>query len=196
MAVKIQFRRGTASEWTAANPVLDEGELGIETDTSKFKIGNGSTQWNSLAYGGIEGSNTGLFLNPILRSTEERWSVSATAATGTVAIDVLTANAWAYTIDATGNWTINFRGNSTTSLNSILEVGDSVTVAFSVKMGTTGYRATSHQIDGASVTPLWQGGLAPSSSAITSGTDLYLYTILKLTSTPTYQVYASVTGFA
>jgi hypothetical protein len=51
MAVRIQFRRGTASQWTSANPVLAEGELGYETDTSKFKIGNGSTAWNSLNYG-------------------------------------------------------------------------------------------------------------------------------------------------
>lgn len=55
MPTKIQFRRGTYSQWTAANPVLAEGELGIETDTNKFKLGNGTSAWNSLAYGGIQG---------------------------------------------------------------------------------------------------------------------------------------------
>jgi hypothetical protein len=55
MAIQIQFRRGTASEWTSANPILAVGEMGIETDTNLFKIGNGSTAWNSLAYGGLEG---------------------------------------------------------------------------------------------------------------------------------------------
>jgi hypothetical protein len=55
MAVQIQFRRGTASAWTTANPTLAEGEMGIETDTDKFKIGDGLTAWTSLSYGGIQG---------------------------------------------------------------------------------------------------------------------------------------------
>lgn len=50
MAIQIQFRRDTASDWTAENPTLVSGELGYETDTGKFKIGDGSTAWNSLAY--------------------------------------------------------------------------------------------------------------------------------------------------
>lgn len=50
MAVKIQFRRSTAAEWTAANPLLAIGELGLETDTGKFKVGNGSNNWTTLAY--------------------------------------------------------------------------------------------------------------------------------------------------
>ena len=50
MAVIIQIRRGTAAEWTSANPVLAHGEMGVETDTLKVKIGNGSTVWVSLPY--------------------------------------------------------------------------------------------------------------------------------------------------
>ena len=56
MAVQIQFRRDTAAAWTAANPVLAAGELGLETDTTYYKIGNGSTAWTSLAYGSIQGA--------------------------------------------------------------------------------------------------------------------------------------------
>jgi hypothetical protein len=56
MAVQIQFRRATAAEWTAANTILAEGELGLETDTTFYKIGTGSTAWTSLAYGSIQGS--------------------------------------------------------------------------------------------------------------------------------------------
>jgi hypothetical protein len=55
MAVQIQFRRDTAAAWTAANPTLAAGELGLETDTTYYKIGDGSTAWNSLAYGTIAG---------------------------------------------------------------------------------------------------------------------------------------------
>lgn len=55
MAVQIQLRRGTASQWTSANPTLAIGEMGVETDTDQFKIGDGTTAWNSLAYGGLIG---------------------------------------------------------------------------------------------------------------------------------------------
>ena len=48
--VRIQVRRGTASEWTAANPVLAAGEMGVETNTNKFKFGNGTDAWTSLSY--------------------------------------------------------------------------------------------------------------------------------------------------
>jgi hypothetical protein len=52
----IQLRRGTAAQWTSANPTLAAGEIGLETDTDKLKIGNGSTGWTSLAYSsGIQG---------------------------------------------------------------------------------------------------------------------------------------------
>ena len=50
MADIIQIRRDTAANWTSANPVLAQGELGVETDTDKIKIGDGSTAWTSLGY--------------------------------------------------------------------------------------------------------------------------------------------------
>ena len=50
MATRIQKRRDTAANWTAVNPVLAQGEEGIELDTNKEKIGNGTTAWNSLPY--------------------------------------------------------------------------------------------------------------------------------------------------
>jgi hypothetical protein len=53
MAVQIQLRRGTASAWTAANPTLAVGEFAVETDTDKYKIGDGSTAWTSLSYSSL-----------------------------------------------------------------------------------------------------------------------------------------------
>lgn len=50
MPIKIQLRRGTAAEWTTANPTLAEGEMGLEKDTGKFKVGTGSAAWSSLSY--------------------------------------------------------------------------------------------------------------------------------------------------
>ena len=55
MAVQIQLRNDTAANWTSANPVLAVGEIGVETDTDQFKLGDGVTSWTSLGYGGIQG---------------------------------------------------------------------------------------------------------------------------------------------
>lgn len=56
MAVRIQFRRGTAAEWTSANPTLAAGEVGYEVDTAQIKIGNGSSTWTSLPYAAVSAS--------------------------------------------------------------------------------------------------------------------------------------------
>jgi hypothetical protein len=55
MAVQIQFRNDTAANWTAADPILAIGEMGIESDTDQFKVGNGEDSWSDLPYGGIVG---------------------------------------------------------------------------------------------------------------------------------------------
>src|SRR5208337_2981054 len=54
-STQIQLRRGTAAQWTSTNPTLAQGEIGYETDTTKFKVGDGVTAWASLAYGGLTG---------------------------------------------------------------------------------------------------------------------------------------------
>ena len=131
---------------------------------------------------------------PILVSPEERINVVASAATGTVALDALTAGTMLYTSNATGNWTLNVRGSSSTSLNSILATNDSITVVFLNTNGATAYYQTAFQIDGASVTPKWQGGTAPSSGN-TSSIDAYVFNIIK-TASSTFTVLASQTKFA
>ena len=59
--ITIKLRRGTQAQWAATNPVLAEGEFGAETDTRKFKIGNGVTAWNSLSYWGSAGGGAADF---------------------------------------------------------------------------------------------------------------------------------------
>jgi hypothetical protein len=68
MAVRIQFRRGTAAEWAAANPTLAAGEAGYETDTAKFKFGTGNTVWNSLSYAGVNQSDIQNAVNAVIDS--------------------------------------------------------------------------------------------------------------------------------
>lgn len=59
MSIKIQLRRGTAAQWTAADTILAQGEFGVEVDTGKFKIGNGTSTWTTLVYpSGIGGMSS------------------------------------------------------------------------------------------------------------------------------------------
>ncbi len=63
MATTIQFRRDTSLNWSVQNPILTQGELGLELDTIMYKIGDGTTAWNSLPYGTLSGTVNGLGFN-------------------------------------------------------------------------------------------------------------------------------------
>jgi hypothetical protein len=118
---------------------------------------------------------------PVIVSPEERTTVSATAATGTINFDAVTQGVLYYTSNASANWTLNVRGSSGATLNSILATGDAITVSFLVTNGSTAYRHTAMTIDGTSVTPKWSGGTAPAAGNASS-IDAYSFTIIKTAS--------------
>jgi hypothetical protein len=121
-------------------------------------------------------------------------TISATAATGTINYDVTTQSVLYYTSNASGNFTVNFRGSSGTSLNTMMQTGESISATFLVTNGSTAYYNSAVTIDGTSVTPKWQGGSAPTSGNASS-TDCYTY-VLQKTGSATYVVLASQTKFA
>jgi hypothetical protein len=121
-------------------------------------------------------------------------TISATAATGTINYDVTTQSVLFYTSNASGNWTLNFRGSSGTTLNTVMQTGESISATFLVTQGATAYYNSAVTIDGTSVTPKWQGGTAPTSGNASS-VDCYTYVIQK-TGSATYVVLASQTKFA
>jgi hypothetical protein len=123
---------------------------------------------------------------PVIVSPEERMTVSATAATGTINFDVATQGVLYYTSNASADWTLNVRGNSGTTLNSILTTGDAITVAFLVTNGSTAYKHSALNVDGSAQTVKWSGGTAPSAGNA-SAIDAYSFTIIK-TATNTYTV--------
>jgi len=137
----------------------------------------------------------GTSTNSILVSPEERTTVSATAATGTINFDAVTQSVLYYTTNSSANWTLNVRGSSGVTLASMLAVGDAITVVFLATNGATAYYPTVYQIDGVAVTPKWQGGITPSAGNASS-IDAYSLTIIKTAATPTYTVLASQTKFA
>ena len=121
-------------------------------------------------------------------------TISATAATGTINYDITTQSVLYYTTNASGNWTLNFRGSSGTSLDTLMSTGESISATFLVTQGSTAYYNSAVTIDGSSVTPKWQGGTAPTSGNADS-VDCYTYVIQK-TGSATFAVLASQTKFA
>ena len=129
-----------------------------------------------------------------IQSVAEKCTNSATAATGTVNYDVLTQAVLNYTSNASGNWTLNIRGDGSNSLDSIMDTGESITIAHLVPQGGSAYYNSAVQIDGSSVTPEWQGGAAPDAGNASS-IDVYTYTIIK-TGSATFTALASLSQFA
>ena len=129
-----------------------------------------------------------------IESLAEKITVEATAATGTKNYDVLTQAVWYYTTAASGNWTLNIRGDGSTSLNDIMDAGESVTIAHLVTQTGTAYYNNAVTIDGSSITPEWQGGAAPTAGNVNS-IDTYTYTIIK-TADATFTALAAQTQFA
>lgn len=143
--------------------------------------------------GDVTGNLTGGTITGTLNAPYENWNISATAATGTVNIDILTSSAWYYTTAATGNWTFNFRGDGSTTLDSLLTTGEAITVSSLVTQGGTAYYPTAFQVDGSAVTPEWQNAAAPTAGNANQ-TDTYTFTILK-TGSAAFSVLGSATTF-
>jgi hypothetical protein len=130
-----------------------------------------------------------------LKSPSETSNIVASAATGTINFDVESSTIWYYTSDATANHTLNFRFNSGTSLDSKLSIGEAITCVWLNTNGATPYYPNAITIDGTSVTPKFQNGVT-FSAGNASAVDIYSFTIVKTSASPTYVVLASQTKFA
>ncbi len=128
-----------------------------------------------------------------IQAVKEKVTVTAVATTGTVDYNFLDQAVLYHTTTATGQFTLNLRGSSSTTLANMLSVGESVTGAF-LNTNTTFYVSTI-TIDGSStnVTLEYQGGAAP--SAGNAGIDVYSFTAIKTATTPAYTILASQTQF-
>jgi hypothetical protein len=195
---------------TANNVILGNGTsnpLFVAPGTSGNLLTSDGTTWQSTTpAAGFSTSADNTFtgtqsflgtsakLAVVLDNAAEVATVSAIAATGTIAYDITTQSVLFYISNASANWTVNFRASSGTSLNTALATGQSVTVAFLVTQGATAYYNSAVQVDGTTsgVTTRWLGGAPTAGNA--SGIDSYRYLIIKVSS-GTYTVLASVTQF-
>jgi len=128
-----------------------------------------------------------------VKSPREITTISATAATGTINFDANTQGTLYYTSSAAANFTLNIRGDSGTTLNTVMATGDSLTVVFLNTNGATPYYASALTIDGNAITPKYQGGTA-FSAGNASAIDAYSYAIFK-TGSAAFTVFASQTKF-
>lgn len=193
--------------WTTPNDtdLVKDGASAIRTlgsaiDTSMGDLKGGTAGQILTKYTGTDMDfawvDNDVRTNSVLNAPLEVANVTATAATGTINVEVGSlGSVWYYTTNASANFTLNFRKSSSVSLSTLLAVGQSVTIVFLNTNGATAYYPTAFQIDGSAVTPKWQGGTAPSSGNANS-IDAYTFTIIKTASTPTYVVLASQTKFA
>lgn len=131
---------------------------------------------------------------PVLTTAVENAYVQATAMTGTIAVYAATNTLNYFTSNATGSFTLNLTYSQSTTINNILSLGQAITYVVLNTNGSTPYYLTGLQIDGTSVTPKWQGGIAPSAGNA-SAIDAYNFTLIK-TANATFTVLASLTKFA
>lgn len=124
----------------------------------------------------------------------ETANIVSASATGTINIDFSTNPTVYYTGSATNDWTINVRGTSSATLNSVLATGQIATVTLLATIGATQKRPTVFQVDGSAITPKWMGGTAPTTGNANS-IDAYTLAIIK-TGNATFTMLASQSRFA
>jgi hypothetical protein len=163
-----------------------EGMVTYLQDTNALEVYNG-TAWVAV---GQDTTLTGV----LITSPREKTTLLASSAGGTINFDQITQADLFYTSNAGGNWTLNVKGNGSTSLNTVMSTGETTTVVFRTNQGATAYYMTALTIDGNAQTVKWQGGTAPTAGNASS-IDVYTFAITK-TGSATFTVLGSLTKFA
>ena len=177
----------TASKLSTGGPTWTSG--GALTATSIQNTPVGSTTASTGAFTTLSATGTTSIYEVI-----EKASLSGTTLTGTINFNVLDGSVVYYTSNASANWTLNVRGDSSNTLNTVMATNDSVSIVVMATQGSTAYYQSAMTIDGNAVTPKWAGGTAPTAGNANS-VDIYTFTIIK-TASATFSVFATQTKFA
>ena len=188
VTIKTSGGNGIALTNSASAVVFCDGTDFYSATTLNLIDGNltvtGNVSANTLAV-------TSFFTTPEIN---ERTTISGTGLGSNLNFDTLTQTVYYSTASATANCNVNIRGNSGTTLNSLISTGQSTCVAVFMTNGATPYYISALTIDGASGTPKWQCGITITAGNANS-VDVYTYNIIK-TANATYSVFASQTKFA
>ena len=182
---------GTVNSATYATFVTANNQSNI---TSTGTLSNLSVSGNSILNTIITSNFTSNGYVNIQRAYE-KVTPNATGSTGTITFDVLTQSIIYDTANATANFTVNIRGNSTTTLDSILPTNQSLTIVYLNTVGSSAYILSNLQIDGNTITPKYLNGLSPNIGIrLTNATQSYTYSIIK-TAGNTYTVLGSLSEY-
>ena len=188
VTIKTSSGNGVALTNAASAVVFCDGTDFYSATTLNYIDGN-------LTVTGSATANTGSFTSLLtVPEINERATITGTGAGANINFDTLTQTVLYYNGTSTANSTVNIRGSSTVTLNSLMSTGQSTCVALFVTNGATAYYPTVVKVDGTTVTPLWQGGIAPTGGN-TNSVDVYAINIIK-TADATFAVFASQTQFA
>lgn len=194
VTIKTASGNGVALTNAASAVVFCDGTNFYSATTLNYINGNLAVTGDASVSGNLSSNTlavTSFFTTPEIN---ERATVTGTGIGSSLNFDTLTQTVYYSTGNATANCTVNVRGNSSTTLNSLMSTGQSTCVAVFVTNGATPYYINALTIDGASGTPKWQGGFAPTTGYANS-VDVYTYNIIK-TANATFSVFASQTQFA
>jgi hypothetical protein len=168
--------------------------ISIANTAGNITISAGSTGGGAQTYTGLQTFlGTTSNLAALLTNAGEAVTILGSVPSSPVSFNVTSQSIGYVTANATANWTLNITASSGTTLNSIMSVGQSVTISYLQQCGGTAYYNNAVTIDGSSVTPVWQSG-APT-AGYASCLNVYTYTIIKTSTTPTWTVLATLTPF-
>ena len=171
---------------SSGNFAFDTNTLYVDSVNDRVGI-NDSTPSHSLDVAGSEGVNLGC------GAIFEKVNIVSGTSNANTNIDLLTSSVWLFTSSNNGNWTPNFRGNSTTSLDSIMSTGQVIVATIiSANSGSSGY-SSNMNIDGSGQTEYWSGDNTPDERGGNSGCDVYQYSIIKTGAGNSYLVLANQT---
>lgn len=172
---------GTANSATTATSATTAGTVTTAAQPNITSVG-------TLTSLNVTGTTT-------IQQAIEKVTTNATGSTGTVDFDVLNQAILLKTSNASANFTINIRGNSSTSLDTVMSSNQSMTLAYINTNGATAYIANTIQIDGSNRTVIYSPGSNLSFNGTTNGKDIYTFNIIK-TASNVYTIFASRVGFS
>jgi hypothetical protein len=188
VTVKTSAGNGVALTNAASAVIFCDGTNFFSATTLNFIDGN-------LTVTGSATANTGSFTSLLtVPEINERATITGTGAGANVNFDTLTQTVLYFSTASTANSTVNIRGSSGTTLNSLMSTGQSTCVALFLTNTSPAYYPSVIRVDGVTVTPLWQGGIAPTGGN-TNSVDVYSINVIKVADA-TFSVFASQTQFA
>ena len=180
---------GTAT----ANTIVLSNSITTPTVTANTITSANATITRISALGTVFLSGNTTALSTIVSNIAETTNVYSVASTGTINYNITDQSVLFSTVNATANFTLNLRGNATTTLDSLMANGQTVTIAYLASTGFPAFFSNTFQVDGFTRTVRWQNSIIPTAGNANS-IDSYAFTVIK-TSTNTYTVFGTQTQF-